>query len=166
MFLRAFLWAAALVLFVGCAGPAPYVYRYIPGRTATICDGLAVAPEQAPETVRRALEAGNRIVGMPYVYGGGHGSGVPSGYDCSGAASYVLREAGLLNGCMPSKSFRRWGAAGMGRWISLYARKDHVFLVVAGLRFDTGWTTGPKGPQWSTRSRPATGAVIRHPHGW
>jgi hypothetical protein len=66
---------------------------------------------------------------------------------------------------MTSKGFRRYGSSGQGRWISIYARKDHVFLVVAGLRFDTGWTGGRKGPQWTTKSRPAKGSVVRHPAG-
>ena len=76
-----------------------------------------------------------------------------------------VREAGLLRGAMTSRGFRRYGARGPGRWITLYARKDHVYLVVAGLRFDTGWSDGPKGPKWSTRGRPNRGAVARHPEG-
>jgi hypothetical protein len=46
---------------------------------------------------------------------------------------------------------------------TIYATRDHVFLVIAGLRFDTGWTGGSRGPRWTTRSRPTTGAVERHP---
>jgi hypothetical protein len=41
---------------------------------------------------------------------------------------------------MPSSSFRNYGSGGReDDWISVWARKGHVFLVVAGLRFDTGW---------------------------
>jgi len=64
---------------------------------------------------------------------------------------------------MPSSGFRRYGEAGEGEWITLYAQKGHVFLVVAGLRFDTGWTGAPEGPRWTTRPRPAKGALLRHP---
>jgi hypothetical protein len=88
---------------------------------------------------------------------------VDTAYDCSGAASFVLSGAGRLRSPTTSKGFRRYGESGEGRWISIYARKDHVFLVVAGLRFDTGWTGGRKGPQWTTKNRPAKGSVIRHP---
>ena len=161
---RAFPLALAALL-AGCAGPAPYVYKYVPGKTAVMHDGFAVAPPEAPEEVRAAIAAGNRIAGLPYAWGGGHAHSIDSGYDCSGAASYVLQAAGRLGGAMPSKSFRRYGEPGAGEWISLYARRDHVFLVVAGLRFDTGYTRGPKGPQWTTRGRPANGSVIRHPPG-
>jgi hypothetical protein len=116
--------------------------------------------------VQAAIAAGNRIAGLPYEYGAGHdGKQFSSSYDCSGAASFVLTAAGKLRHPMPSKSFRRYGEGGKGDWISVYARPGHVFLVVAGLRFDTGWTDGTRGPQWTTMSRPADGCVIRHPIG-
>jgi hypothetical protein len=66
---------------------------------------------------------------------------------------------------MPSNGFRNYGVRGEGEWISVWARKGHVFLVIAGLRFDTGWTGYPEGVRWTTRSRPAKGHVIRHPSG-
>jgi hypothetical protein len=66
---------------------------------------------------------------------------------------------------MTSRGFRKYGRKGEGDWISVYARKDHTFLVVAGLRFDTGYTGAPKGPRWTTKSRPAKGSVVRHPPG-
>ncbi len=127
--------------------------------------GYAFPPAEAPPVVHAAIAAGNRISGLPYRRGGGHACEVDSGYDCSGAASYVLREAGLMQSSMPSKGFRRYGQPGQGEWISVYAKNGHVFLVVAGLRFDTGWTDAPEGPRWSVLSRPANGCVIRHPVG-
>ena len=157
--------AIVLLLLAGCAGPAPYRYHYIPGRTAVVRNGYAIAPPAAPLAVQSAVAAGNRIAGLPYRYGAGHTLGYSDAYDCSGAASFVLRGAGRLRSPIPSKAFRRYGASGKGRWISIYARRDHVFLVVAGLRFDTGWGTGAEGPKWTTKSRPATGCVIRHPVG-
>jgi hypothetical protein len=66
---------------------------------------------------------------------------------------------------MPSRGFRRYGQSGDGQWISVWARKGHVFLVVAGLRFDTGWNGDGDGPRWTAKSRPARGYVIRHPSG-
>jgi len=156
---------AIVILLSGCASAPPYVYRYVPGRTAVLRNGYAITPSGAPSAVHAAVAAGNRIAGMPYSYGGGHRHAVSSSYDCSGAASYVLGGAGQLRGSMPSQAFRRYGASGPGDWISVYARRGHVFLVVAGLRFDTGWTGKPKGPAWTSRTRPADGAVIRHPVG-
>ncbi len=128
-------------------------------------DGIAVAPPGAPSEVEAAIAAGNRIAGLPYSYGGGHSRAMEGAYDCSGAASYVLMAAGKLSGPRPSAGFRSYGERGEGEWISVYARRGHVFLVVAGVRFDTGWTRGPEGPQWTTQDRPANGAVIRHPSG-
>lgn len=154
-----------LVLLAGCAGPPPYVYHYIPGRTAWMNQGYAVAPPAAPPDVQVAIAAGNRISGLPYVYGAGHTMAeFDQAYDCSGAASFVLRAAGLLDSPIPSISFRHYGESGPGRWITIYARRDHVFMVIAGLRYDTGWT-GHHGPQWSERSRPTDGCVLRHPEG-
>lgn len=155
-----------LMMMTGCASTPPYVYEYIPGRTATLAaDGTAIAPSRAPAAVQAAISAGNEIAGSTYVYGGGHGGGL-GGFDCSGAASYVLRAAGRLRDSMPSDGFRRYGESGPGRWISVYARDGHVFLVVAGLRFDTGWTGYQNsGPRWTRRTRPADDCVIRHPPG-
>ena len=162
------LLAGTLLLLVGgCSGPSSYSYHYVPGRTATVSSsGLAEAPPRAPRAVREAIAAGNRITGAAYVYGGGHGSGSGGGFDCSGSTSYVLRAAGVMRGSTNSRGFRGYGEHGEGDWISVYARNGHVFLVVAGLRFDTGWTgANREGPRWTTRSRPADGCVVRHPEG-
>jgi len=158
-----------LLLLAGCAGPRSWHYRYIPGQTATLENGIATAPARAPARVRAAIEAGNRIARLPYARGGGHGNRrgtVATAYDCSGATSYILREAGLLRGSMPSHGFRRYGEPGEGDWITVHARPGHVFLVIAGLRYDTGWKPGPEGPGWTTRSRPLRGYRARHPEGW
>jgi hypothetical protein len=163
---RIFLLLPLLLLLAGCAAPPPYVYQYIPGRTAILQDGYAVAPPAAPSDVQVAVAAANRIAGLPYVYGAGHGSAeFDTAYDCSGAASFVLKAAGLLDSSMPSYEFRHYGEGGPGDWITVYARRDHVFLVIAGLRFDTGWTGGSRGPRWTTRTRPTDGCVQRHPYG-
>ncbi len=159
-----FLSLAALVFLSGCASPK-YHYEPVAGMTGVVRQGYAFPPADAPPEVRAAIDAGNRISGMPYRRGGGHRVLDDTAYDCSGAVSYVLRGAGLLGGAMPSKGFRNYGEPGEGKWISIYAQKGHVFIVVAGLRFDTGWTRSPEGPRWSTLDRPAKGAVIRHPRG-
>lgn len=153
------------ILLGGCAAPTSYAYRFVPGKTAILRDGHAIAPSSAPDEVRAAIGAANQIAGLPYARGGGHGRGMSRSYDCSGATSYVLHAAGLLQSAMPSKGFRNYGERGGGKWISIYARRDHVFLVVAGLRFDTGWANSPRGPRWTTRSRPTNSAGIRHPAG-
>lgn len=153
-----------VVLLSGCAVPS-YEFRRVPGKTGAVQQGYAIPPPEAPAVVHAAIAAGNRISGFPYRHGGGHRVENDRAYDCSGAVSYVLRESGLMRSSMPSKGFRGYGRSGRGEWISIYASKNHVFLVVAGLRFDTGWTEWPEGARWTIRSRPAKGAVIRHPPG-
>jgi hypothetical protein len=136
------------------------------GETATLgADGRAVAPASAPAEVKGAIEAANRIVGKPYKYGGGHGRWEDSGYDCSGAMSYALHGGGLLNRQLTSGDFMSWGRAGKGSWITVYAHGGHGFLVIAGLRFDTGYNNAGKGPRWSEQMRPTDGYTVRHPNG-
>ena len=136
------------------------------GENATLgSDGLAVAPASAPQEVKDAITAANRIVGKPYKYGGGHGRWEDSGYDCSGAMSYALHGAGLLDRALTSGDFMSWGEAGKGSWITIYAHSGHGFLRIAGLRFDTGWNNSGKGPRWSEEMRPVGEYTIRHPDG-
>jgi hypothetical protein len=143
----------------------PVSYRFESGRTALIKDGLAYAPRNAPPAVIRAIAAGNRLQSKPYKWGGGHASFQDSGYDCSGTVSYVLREAGLMTGSIPSRDYFNYGKKGEGKWITLYVRNGHVFMTVAGLRLDTGGPGGETGPRWKTETRQGRGHVMRHPAG-
>lgn len=138
-------------------------------RTATDCgaelvDGRAIAPADAPPAVKRVIAAANRIRTRPYVWGGGHGSWSSRGYDCSGAVSYALHGAGLLGVTMVSGQLAGWGEAGPGEWITIYANAEHVFMVVAGLRFDTrNDRPGISGPRWHRAWADPRKFVARHP---
>jgi hypothetical protein len=138
-----------------------------PGPNATLgVDGKAIAPAGAPPEVVAVIAAANEIVGKPYKYGGGHGNWNDSGYDCSGSESYALHGAGLVSRALNSTEFESWGEEGPGTWITSYANSGHSFLVVAGLRFDTGYNdSSSSGPKWSTKMRPGDGYVARHPAG-
>jgi hypothetical protein len=138
-----------------------------PGPNATLgVDGKAIAPAGAPPQVVAVIAAANKIVGKPYRYGGGHGVWEDSGYDCSGSESYALHGAGLVTRALNSTEFESWGEAGQGTWITSYANSGHSYLVVAGLRFDTGWNdSSSSGPKWSAKMRPGDGYVARHPAG-
>jgi cell wall-associated NlpC family hydrolase len=127
-------------------------------------DGSAVAPKDAPQIVRDVINAGNVIAKTPYLWGGGHGSWSASGYDCSGSVSFALAGAGLLDSPLTSGLLAQWGSAGPGRWITIYANGGHVFMEVAGLRFDTGGISG-SGTRWQTTGRSTAGFVARHPEG-
>lgn len=143
----------------------PVSYRFEYGRTALLKNGIAYAPKSAPAAVKRAIAAGNRLQGKPYKWGGGHARQHDSGYDCSGTVSYVLREAGLLKGSIPSRSYFSYGKKGQGKWITIYIRKGHVFMTVAGLRLDTGGAGNRSGPRWKPQTRQGVGHVMRHPSG-
>ncbi|HMI81993.1 MAG TPA: hypothetical protein VK480_09430, partial [Solirubrobacterales bacterium] len=55
-----------------------------PNSTAILLTGVALAPPDAPEAVKGAINAANMIIGRPYVWGGGHASFYDDSYDCSG----------------------------------------------------------------------------------
>ncbi|WP_009961379.1 hypothetical protein [Verrucomicrobium spinosum] len=152
-----------LVLLASCSStPESYTYKFVPGKSAVLQGKYALIPENCPEPVKRAVAAGNRLQGKPYIYGGGHRRIDDVGYDCSGTLSYVLHHAGLLKTPMASSEFRTFGKPGPGKWITIYARRGHVFCTIAGLRLDTGYNGENEGPKWSTRPRPTKGCVVRH----
>ncbi|UUY03301.1 C40 family peptidase [Svornostia abyssi] len=148
----------------------PHLRQAGPGDVATLQDnGLAVAPENAPDEVKAAIWAANEIVGKPYIYGGGHRSFKSRGYDCSGTVSYALNGGDLLDSPLDSSSFMKWGEAGEGEWITVYTNPGHAFVVIAGLRLDTsaaGDPSGAKGPRWRPALRSTKGFKARHPEGF
>jgi cell wall-associated NlpC family hydrolase len=140
----------------------------VPGAKARLLGSRAIAPAGAPAAVKSVIAAANRIRTLPYIWGGGHGRWQDSGYDCSGSVSYALHGARLLTTPLTSGSFETWGEAGPGRWITIYANASHVYMVVAGLRFDTAGDTSESGPRWHpTTAAAASGRfIVRHPVGF
>ena len=144
--------------------------RTVRGRVARIMpDGYAAAPRDAPAHVQEAIWAANRLVGMPYMYGGGHGSFFAGGYDCSGTVSFALHGGDLLSAPMDSSEFYAFGASGRGRWLTVYTSPGHAFLEVAGIRLDTstaGQPGGEQGPRWRPLLDDTSGYEPRHPRGY
>jgi cell wall-associated NlpC family hydrolase len=137
-----------------------------PGAQAELtADGLAIPPANAPEQVKKVIAAANEIATTPYRYGGGHGRWQDSGYDCSGSVSYALHGGGLLEDSMPSGGFTSWGAEGEGEWITIYAHGGHMYMTVAGLRFDTSGRS-KTGSRWQSDTRSPSGFTVRHPDGF
>jgi hypothetical protein len=159
--------------------PPPPENLSAPGSKATLLpDGTAAAPADAPEAVKQAIWAANRLQDKPYKYGGGHAKVEDTGYDCSGTVSYALIHAGLLTSPLPSGPFMRWGEPGRGQWITVYAHGGHAYAVIAGLRLDTSSYASrmartrrvarsafERGPRWRPFSRPSRGFRARHPLG-
>jgi hypothetical protein len=157
-------------VFADDAAPAPQAV--VPGLNAKrLPDGTAAAPADAPLEVQQAVWAANEIVGKPYRYGGGHSRAFKdTGYDCSGTVSYALNGAGLLDSPLPSGDLMRWGKAGKGGWITVYANGGHAYAVIAGLRLDTSAAgervSSGKGPRWRSNARRQAGFTVRHPVGF
>ncbi|MEM9080082.1 MAG: peptidoglycan endopeptidase [Verrucomicrobiota bacterium] len=116
-------------------------------------DGRVRCAEEAPEEMKRVVAAANALVGKGYKWGGGHAECEDEGYDCSGAVSFVLREAGLMEGARSSRGFFDFGEEGEGVWLTIWVRKGHVFLEVGGLRFDTLGQDAEDGPRWFGKGR-------------
>jgi hypothetical protein len=155
------------------------------GKAMLLPNGQAIAPSDAPPEVQAIIEAGNKIATLPYIYGGGHNATFSGhGYDCSGSVSYALHGGGLLDAPLDSTSFEHWGDKGPGSWITIYANGGHAWMTVAGLRFDTSMRTPIAATarksstrrshrastvltsRWSTKMRPTSGYVVRHPAGF
>ncbi len=154
------------------------------GPTARITSsGQALAPASAPVAVQELIAAGNQIIDKPYPSPDQHYGPLNTmwpAYDCSGSTSYVLYRAGLLgDSALVSGQFESWGQSGPGRWITIYANGDHVFVVVAGIVLNTAWYSSvtpsfpASGPRWQPGSTVAEqisgdragGFSVRHPAG-
>ncbi len=134
------------------------------GGLAVDTGGMVQPPAGAPQAVDQIIAAGNAIATLPYIWGGGHASFRADGYDCSGSVSYVLAAAGLLSAPMVSGDFMDWGAAGPGQWVTIYANTTHVWMQVAGWRFDTV-ALAEDGTRWAQGGGEFAGFVVRHPPG-
>jgi hypothetical protein len=158
-----------------CAPAALTGVSIAPGdRAQLLPDGTAAAPVAAPLAVKEIIATGNQITGKPYLYGGGHGlplSVIAPAYDCSSSVEHLLFGARLLPVTYSAASgeLEGFGAPGIGRWVTVYASSDHVFMYVAGLRWDThnaaGAGDGGAGIGWHPLVRSAAGFVARHPVG-
>jgi cell wall-associated NlpC family hydrolase len=140
----------------------------VPGSIARYVGGYAAAPMDAPANVQQVIWTANQIIGLPYVYGGGHASFTASGYDCSGTVSFALHGGSLLSTPMDSSEFMHWGSHGAGRWIAVFGNAGHAYMDVAGLRLDTSAADDPtnqQGPRWRPLRTDNSGYTVRHPLG-
>src|SRR6185503_18522971 len=108
MFLIRLLAAAALCLLISCSSTPKSSGAGYRGPRAAMVNSEVVPPDNVPSSVKRAIYAANNINHLPYQFGGGHGRSC-YGLDCSGSVSHVLRNAGFIDGSMPSKGFQKYG---------------------------------------------------------
>jgi cell wall-associated NlpC family hydrolase len=133
-------------------------------KATALPNGIALPPLEAPTAVLKVIEAGNVIARTPYKWGGGHGRFLDDGYDCSGSVSFALYAAGLIEGPRTSGGLMSWGKPGRGKWITIYTNPGHVYMEVAGIRFDTSGAR-QTGSRWQNQLRSHSGYVVRHPPG-
>jgi len=148
----------------GIVGPGTWAALGVRGRPVLKRAGRGAVRSGPPIAVLRAIAAANRIAGLPYRYGGGHAGFRDTAYDCSGSVSYVLHAARRLRAPLNSSGLMSYGAAGRGRYITIYANPGHTFMIIRGRRYDT---TGRSetGSRWQREDRAKGGYAVRHPPG-
>jgi len=159
LFLRALVCALLTTSALALSKPT------VPGDVAVLVGDVAAAPENAPAAVKNAIWAANWLRNKPYRFGGGHATFMDIGYDCSGTVSFLLYFAGRLQQPTTSSGLMDWGDPGPGKWITIYARHGHTYMVIAGLRIDTTGGRPQEGPRWRAKPRSSAGFVARHPPG-
>jgi len=125
----------------------------------------ATAPGYVQNALDEMVAAADNIATLPYIWGGGHGSWVSPGYDCSGSVSYVLHAAGLLSVPEDSSGLMSYGAPGPGQYITIYANAGHAWMTIDGRRFDTV-ALSEDGSRWGDGGGEFAGFVVRHPVGF
>lgn len=126
--------------------------------------GAESSESSANAVVQEVIDAANEIATRPYVYGGGHGSFISEGYDCSGSVSYALHGGGLLSVPEDSTALESYGEPGPGRYITIYANAEHAWMTIDGRRYDTV-ALAEDGTRWSDSMASTAGFVVRHPPG-
>jgi hypothetical protein len=135
------------------ASPAcgePVTGPTVPGSTAKIePNGLAEIPENAPEQVKEALAAGNRLIDTFYSEERRDNmlSVVQDSYDCSGTTDFILYNAGFDSPLIDvgdgiagdSSEDAEYGGSGAGKWITVFGSDGHAFIEVAGIVMDTAY---------------------------
>jgi hypothetical protein len=99
---------------------------------------LGLKPSSTPKASKKlvtrfkaAKQAMKEVEGLPYVWGGGHGSPTSSptggGLDCSGAVGYVLNKIGALKGSLTSGDMGSVLKPGPGA-LTVFYNGEHTFL--------------------------------------
>ena len=134
--------------------------------TSTVATTTTTAgpPSSVTTALSEMTAAGDQIATLPYIWGGGHGSWVSPGYDCSGSVSYVLHAAGLLSVPEDSSALESYGAPGPGQYVTIYANAGHAWMTIDGRRYDTV-SLAEDGSRWGTTPGDPSGFIVRHPIG-
>jgi cell wall-associated NlpC family hydrolase len=134
----------------------------VPGGESIGGNGTIPIPTGVPEAIQKVVAGANEIADFPYVFGGGHASFVDNAYDCSGSVSYALAAGGLLSRPETSGELEKWGSAGPGRYITVYANAGHTYMYVDGILYDTAGRSGVYASRWQVTGVDNSGYVVRH----
>lgn len=113
----------------------------VPAKQAPQATSPGLSPQRQQE-LRAMNQAMNHVAGTPYVLGGGHGgfSDHPSSLDCSGAVSYVLHKAGILNTPLTSGAMGQVLKPGRGL-VNVYYNAGHTFMGILTKHGEKFWGT-------------------------
>ena len=136
-----------------------------PATTPDTTTSSTTTPLNITTAINEMVAAGTSIATLPYIWGGGHGSWVSPGYDCSGSVSYVLHAAGLLSVPEDSSALESYGAPGPGQYVTIYANSVHAWMTINGERFDTV-ALAETGSRWTSIPGDPSGFIVRHPVGF
>ena len=96
----------------------------------------------------KAMKAkADELMGLPYVWGGGHGGWqLVGGYDCSGFVSAVLHAGGYLGSPQTTDTLpgQTGIASGPGRYVTIFDRTGnggHVIIDLGGTFYESGGST-------------------------
>lgn len=136
----------------------------------------AAQVDQELETARRLVAYCRTFTGS-YQLGGGHGQPLTQldpdmNLDCSSSTSLALSHVGLHAGtyAQVSGAYTTWGARGRGRYVTVHANVEHVWIEFSlpegYFRFDTSpHGDGDRGPRVRASRRFDSSFAHRHPPG-
>jgi hypothetical protein len=157
-------------------GPAPAAAADLSSQPVAAAAGVggggtAAATPQSDRQLESILQDANKVdaAHVPYLWGGGHQSKQIRGskvtpLDCSGAVSRVL-------GLDPrvAAQFEKWGKAGAGKHVTIYAKDTHVLLKINGHFWGTSLSNPQGGAGWIAAGYISkdylSGFTVRHPPG-
>lgn len=169
----------SMLLRLGVVDPAEPVTKQVTKRTiiGTPAGGLDLGahgnhPNDSSTNgvISRLVSRANTINSkhLPYQWGGGHAGKVnprtTGPLDCSGAVSAVL-------GVNPrvASQFEKWGSAGRGKRLTIYAKGDHTIMEIDGHFFGTSHENPGGGAGWIPHEKVSkqylAQFVARHPQG-
>ena len=131
---------------------------------------------KAGEMIKAMKAKADELMGLPYVWGGGHGGWqLVGGYDCSGFVSTVLHAAGYLGSPQTTDTLpgQPGIAPGPGRYVTIFDRtgsSGHVIIDLNGTFYESGGSAAGGGGAGVKKIQPPLDYLVSfntilHPRG-